>query len=107
MNHIYQRYLKLSMGLVEEARQSWQQHSDPECREVLFQRYMDLTNEMETLDFYLSKRGYSRKDKTLDIQFQGERPPIERFDFKQPLRLPQRTINLQAMLRHSSEGVVA
>jgi hypothetical protein len=54
MNHIYQRYLKLSSGLVAEARESYQL-AKGECREVLFRRYMELQNEMEHYDYILSQ----------------------------------------------------
>lgn len=140
MNHIYQRWLKLSSGLVSEARESWQQHPDPECREVLFQRYMKLYEQMEHYDYILFQSRMERKAEESPLNstiiptvqgdykavgekreickpqtlcpsetqdYQGERPPLEKFDFKQPIKLPQRTINLLAMLRHSSDGVVA
>lgn len=97
MNRKYQRLKKLQECLVPEARTSWQLHPDQECRGILFERYMYLYGEMEILDYELHQFE----------KYQGERPPMQRFDFSLTIRPPHRAINLQAMLRHSSEGVVA
>lgn len=97
MNHIYQRWLKLSSGLVAEARESWQQHPNPECRELLFQRYMDLSNEMETLEVYLSKKHHSRGVKS-DFECQTH------FIYSKP-RDKIYHVDLRKLLRHSTDGI--
>lgn len=61
MNHIYQRYLKLSTGLVAEARESWQQ-AKGEAREVLFQRYKELYEQMEEFDYILTQAKFERQN---------------------------------------------
>ena len=66
MNHIYQRYLKLSSGLVAEARESYQL-AKGECREVLFQRYMELQSEMEHYDYILHGSGVNNSSNYLNI----------------------------------------
>jgi hypothetical protein len=55
-------------------------------------------------------RGYDIVDLAEINQYespQGERPPIERFDFKEKRKKSRCKINLTELIRHSSEGVRA
>jgi len=121
------RYELLKNTLVPEARDSWQQHKDQECREVLYGRYMLLYGEMDNLEFQLygrkvtldenqapkrcSTRSVSAPEKLGDVSgssdthSHGGRLSLDRKSSLHRHHDTSKTVDLISMIRNDASGV--